>query len=186
MSKAGCQVTMLEIQYRMDPAIRVFPSTNFYENRLTDGQSILTRKTRTWLPKNSEFLFFDLEDSEESREADETSYINMPEAEFIVSIYEALEGSHGCGMDIGVITPYKRQVRHLRNAFSHSYRGQFRADIEINTVDGFQGREKDVIIFSCVRSGDRIGFLDDFRRMNVAITRAKFALWIIGKAATLA
>jgi superfamily I DNA and/or RNA helicase len=59
------------------------------------------------------------------------------------------------------------------------------ADIEINTVDGFQGREKNVIIFSCVRSGSKIGFLSDYRRMNVALTRGRYALWIVGSANTL-
>jgi senataxin len=108
MNKAGGEVTMLEIQYRMDPVIRQFPSANFYENRLTDGLTVLSRSARRWIPKKCEFLFFDLENSEESKEADETSFINTPEAEFIASIYRTFGKVHTKKLDIGIITPYKR------------------------------------------------------------------------------
>jgi senataxin len=176
---------MLEIQYRMDPVIRRFPSTHFYEGRLTDGHSIQTRKNRNWIPKGCELIFFNLIDSKESREVDQTSCINRPEATFVVDMYAAVSPSHGRKLDIGVITPYKRQVHHLRSAFRNRYKNGYKKDVEINTVDGFQGREKDAIIFSCVRSEESIGFLDDMRRLNVAITRARDALWIVGKAETL-
>jgi len=89
---------------------------------------------------------------------------------------------------IGLISPYKSQVRLLKDRFRDklSQMGGHLDYIEINTVDAFQGREKDIIIISCVRGGGKeIGFLNDYRRMNVAITRAKHFLWVIGNAETL-
>ena len=110
---------------------------------------------------------------------------------------------------IGVITPYSEQLSEIRRNFessgliqqhaacarrfcdlqtaSNGYVSVSLPDIELNTVDGFQGREKDIVIISCVRAGDSggIGFLSDIRRMNVALTRAKFGLFIIGNRDTL-
>ncbi len=90
---------------------------------------------------------------------------------------------------IGIITPYKSQVRILKDAIWGKLREYgVRPDIvEINTVDAYQGREKDIIIISCVRSSQEkiLGFLNDYRRMNVAITRAKHFLWIVGNKRTL-
>ena len=83
---------------------------------------------------------------------------------------------------IGIISPYKSQVRYMRGAlarFGHKLGLGKEGDIEVNTVDAYQGREKDIIIISTVRTGS-LGFLRDYRRMNVAITRAKHFLWIIG------
>ena len=92
------------------------------------------------------------------------------------------------GIDVGVISPYKAQVQRLRQLIRQEKRLRpMRQLITVNTVDGFQGQERDVIIISLVRSNDdgQIGFLSDLRRMNVAMTRARFQLIILGDAATL-
>lgn len=90
---------------------------------------------------------------------------------------------------IGIISPYKSQVRLLKDVVYNKLRdiGVPYNSIEINTVDAYQGREKDIIIISCVRGsqGKGLGFLNDYRRMNVAITRAKHFLWVVGNQKTL-
>jgi hypothetical protein len=184
LMKGGCPMFMLEIQYRMIPEIREFPSYYFYANRLIDAPCTMSRYRPTWLP-NLPCMFFNYLASRESRTEDETSVSNYPEAALIVEIYEKLKPLHGNKLDIGVITPYRKQVRLIRNLLDEKFKKSHRKDIEVNTVDGFQGREKDLIIFSCVRAKGSVGFLADRRRMNVAITRARFAVWVIGKAETL-
>ncbi|KAK3142623.1 hypothetical protein QOZ80_4BG0349090 [Eleusine coracana subsp. coracana] len=88
---------------------------------------------------------------------------------------------------VAVISPYKHQVKLLKDHFRSTFGDQSKEVIDVNTVDGFQGREKEIVIFSCVRCNkeQRIGFLDDFRRMNVAITRARSAVLVVGSASTL-
>ena len=91
-------------------------------------------------------------------------------------------------VDFGIISPYKSQVQLLRRLIKHEKElKQFLPYITVNTVDGFQGQERDVILISMVRGNDegRIGFLNDLRRMNVAITRARMKLIILGDTSTL-
>ena len=85
---------------------------------------------------------------------------------------------------IGIISPYKAQITELRKALKKDLPPQMSTHIEVNTVDGFQGRERDVIIFSCVRTHG-IGFLSDERRLNVAITRARYACILVGNTTCL-
>ena len=91
-------------------------------------------------------------------------------------------------LDVGVISPYRAQVQYLRSLIKKKeYFKPFRQLITVNTVDGFQGQERDIILISLVRSNDegQIGFLRDLRRMNVAITRARMKLIILGDAQTM-
>ena len=91
-------------------------------------------------------------------------------------------------IDFGIISPYKAQVQYLRQLIrKDAFFKPFRSQITINTVDGFQGQERDVILISLVRANEdgQIGFLNDLRRMNVAITRARMKLIILGDASTL-
>lgn len=161
------------------------------------------------------YLFFDLPYSAETSAS--TSRVNMHEIEFCVNLVKYLisrfraaamlkESHNSNGIivglsrpvlgSVGIITPYSEQLSELVHAFkrhklipaknSSSSEGSYE-EIELNTVDGFQGREKDIIIISTVRSNDygSIGFLSDTRRMNVALTRAKYAQYIVGSASTL-
>jgi senataxin len=112
--------------------------------------------------------------------------------------YDVAHGSYSDKMDyigkelrgkIGIITPYKSQVRTLKDCIYPKLRAlKLSIDmVEINTVDAYQGREKEIIIISCVRGSQErtLGFLNDYRRMNVAITRAKNFLWVVGNSRTL-
>lgn len=144
-------------------------------------------------------IFFDIKDSREI--SDDRSKCNLDEAEFTKQLVEFIAfNSTNSGTlkaiagSIGVISPYKSQVRHLKNRLGPLCRSQdcqLKETIEVNTVDAFQGREKDIIIFNCVRSNfsttlqGSIGFLADERRLNVAITRPKHFLLIVGNSETL-
>ena len=119
----------------------------------------------------------------EVRSPDGNSKENPAEASWVSRVLEELlDGGELEMSDIGIITPYAGQVRAIRDSMSE------RLDsVEVRTVDGYQGREKEVIIFSCVRSNSEgnVGFLSDSRRLNVALTRAKRGLIVIGDPETL-
>lgn len=116
---------------------------------------------------------------------------NEQEVDFIVDMLESFVRTIGLPVatacSFAIISPYRTQVKLLRTRLERSSI-TFRENIEVNTVDGFQGREKDIVIISCVRTSESgaIGFLRDARRMNVAITRARSCLWVCGNAQALA
>ena len=129
--------------------------------------------------------FFDVVTAREDRDGfNKKTIVNYQEAFFIGHLCNFMESCFE-GYSVGVITPYEGQKRLIQKVFI-DVGLKTRRSIEVNTVDGFQGREKDVIIISCVRSSTRgIGFLEDDRRMNVAITRAKRCLVVVGSAEAL-
>jgi len=107
----------------------------------------------------------------------------MAEARLALDLYLTLNRVTGNELEkfrVAVITPYSQQLSALRNMFKNT---EGTSKVELNTVDAFQGREADIVIFSCVRAGGSsgIGFLSDVRRMNVALTRAKHFLFVIGR-----
>ncbi|CAK56076.1 unnamed protein product (macronuclear) [Paramecium tetraurelia] len=171
----------LDMQYRMHPQIREFPSLNFYDNKLIDHFSVYERL----IPNNffnQRVLFIDVE-SEETK--DEKSFQNQTECNMIVEVLKNIKNAYP-SQSLGVICAYKAQVRLIKLEIKRQL-GDLMDEIQINTVDSFQGQERDVILFSCVRSSSsgNIGFLQDGRRVNVALTRAKNALFIFGNAITL-
>ncbi|CAD8057834.1 unnamed protein product [Paramecium primaurelia] len=176
----------LDIQYRMHSEIRMFPSEYFYQNKLKDHQSTNLRCIPKKFFKNR-VLFLDVIDGLEQR--DGTSNINEQEAFVIVKLIKSIKEEFPT-QTIGVICAYKSQVRYIKTLLKQKFQDENIFDqttISINTVDSFQGQEKDIILFSCVRSSQTggIGFLNDGRRMNVALTRAKNVLFILGNAITL-
>lgn len=177
----GCSLDLLETQYRMVKEICEFSSTQFYSRRLKTFEKV--EQVPSWI-KSKGIYMFDLETSCESRSQSETSLFNEPEFEFIRDLYWHLGDLHASKLGIGIISPYKKQVEFIRHMLNEQF-DDWKFDIEVNTIDGFQGREKDVIIISTVRSGDSVGFLNDARRLNVAVTRARFALWVVGSAKCL-
>ncbi len=203
LESLGVRSDMLRTQYRMNPAISAFPSREFYGGRLADAPRLLHRplpepwnaqsSAQQWSPPP--YRFFNLTQSREARSGrDGISLRNPTEARFAVRLFGHLAkkmrpGStpHWFSSHVGVITPYKHQVRALRREFSMLLGSAAGKALEISTVDGFQGREKNVIIVSCVRANQSggVGFLRDQNRLNVAITRAKHALYILGNASTL-
>ena len=185
------RVHLLSIQYRMHPEISMFPSSAFYQSQLTDGEGMAKATAQPWHAFESfgPFRFFDLPDAREQATALH-SVSNKAEASAAVALYEALQAasSQPLAGRVGFVSMYKSQVKLLRQVFVGRFGSENADSAVFNTVDGFQGQEKEVIILSCVRSntGGNIGFLKDERRLNVALTRAKSSLFIIGNAKTLA
>ena len=125
-----------------------------------------------------------------------SSWSNDLEAQLALIIVRHLLstfGEHLSAGEIGIIAPYNGQVRHIRRLLSNAFDADTASELDVNSVDGFQGREKSVIIMSCVRSDNMrpegqargIGFVKDPRRINVSMTRAKHSLFILGNAKTL-
>ena len=174
---------LLNVQFRMNKVLMDFPNSEFYDGELICDENVKDMSlgvVRKSLDLDSPLVFINTSFNEKSHERKmkySKSYMNRFEANLALSIsneYLKLGLSSG---DIGIISPYADQVGFIKN----------RTDVEVKTVDGFQGREKDVIIISTVRSNKwgNIGFLRDLRRLNVAITRAKKKLIIIGNMETL-
>ncbi|KAG5367305.1 putative ATP-dependent helicase C29A10.10c [Yarrowia sp. C11] len=171
--------------------ISVFPRTVFYDNILKDGPDMATKTARPWHSKQNlpPYRFFNVEGRHKVG-ASKSSY-NMAEVQFAETLFSAAllcSQAEERGL-IGIVSPYKQQVKKMNHFFTQKYRQKTLEVLQIGTVDGFQGREKDIIIMSCVKAhptAETTGFLADVRRMNVAITRAKSSLWIIGNATTLA
>jgi senataxin len=184
-------VHLLDTQYRMHPEISLFPSKSFYDGKLLDGDNMAAIRAQPW--HQSEILgpyrFFDVQGTQQSAPRGH-SLVNIAEIEVALRLYERL--TTDCrGYDfkgkVGIITPYKSQLRELRLRFAGQYGDSILTKVEFNTTDAFQGRESEVIIFSCVRASvtKGIGFLSDIRRMNVGITRAKSSLWVLGNSHSL-
>jgi len=181
----GIEPLLLTTQYRMHPAISKFPNQQFYSNKLIDGVNSENRPAPAGLlwPDWENPVAFVPVNGGETVSPDGTSRENPLEVSWVLKILEdLLEAGELIKKDIGIITPYAGQVRAIRNLMSENLDG-----VEVRTVDGYQGREKEVIIFSCVRSNPErnVGFLSESRRLNVALTRAKRGLIVIGDPDTL-
>jgi superfamily I DNA and/or RNA helicase len=194
-------VTLLKIQYRMNDDIMRFSSNYFYDGQVESApevkyRSILDLDTpMTWidtsqleLPADSDVSF------KEEFVGESFGRINKAEAEVTLLALQHYFNKIGKQrllderIDVGIISPYRAQVQYLRRLLmKREFFKPFRRFISVNTVDGFQGQERDIIVISMVRSNDdgQIGFLRDLRRMNVAITRARMKLIILGDAPTL-
>ncbi|KAM3415534.1 Helicase SEN1 [Cercospora zeina] len=185
------EVHLLDTQYRMHPDISVFPSKTFYEGLLKDGPSMAGLRKQPWHASSllAPYRFFDVAGQHASAPRG-NSLVNMAEIEIALMLYSRLRTdfpTYDFTGKIGIIVTYKAQLREMKGAFVKKF-GQDIADfVEFNTTDAFQGRESEIIIFSCVRasSAGTIGFLQDIRRMNVGLTRAKSSLWVLGNANTL-
>ena len=190
-------VTLLQVQYRMNDQIMQFSSKEFYDGKLQTAPEIKYRGILDYDNPMSWYNTDDLPDEIESKEefvGESFGRINKAEAELTLQHLELYYGRIGKQrilderIDVGIISPYRAQVQLLRRMIKkREFFKPYRHLISVNTVDGFQGQERDVIILSLVRSNDegQIGFLRDLRRMNVAITRARMKLIILGSVDTL-
>ncbi|XP_047954096.1 helicase sen1-like [Salvia hispanica] len=190
--QAGCPTMLLSVQYRMHPYIRDFPSKHFYQGRLTDSESVASLPDEVYYkdPLLRPYIFFDIAVGRESHRGGSVSYQNTIEAQFCVRLYQHIQKTiRSLGarrVSVGIITPYKLQLKCLQREFKDVLNSSEGRDVYINTVDAFQGQERDVIIMSCVRASSHgVGFVADIRRMNVALTRARRALWVMGNAKAL-
>ena len=191
-------VTLLKMQYRMNEEIMRFSSDWFYGNQVESAPEVKYRSIldldipMTWVD-TSQFTVDGLQFTEEFV-GESFGRINKAEAELTLLVLENYFSKIGkqrildeC-LDVGIISPYRAQVQHLRRLIKkREFFKPYRSLISVNTVDGFQGQERDIILISLVRANDegQIGFLRDLRRMNVAITRARMKLIILGDASTM-
>lgn len=150
----------------MHPDISILPSRLFYSGRLKDGPDMAQKTQRPWHnhPKFGPYRFYNV-----VRGVEEVgkfhSFVNRAEADVAVALYNRLQqefASRGGDFSVGVVTMYRAQMLELRRAFEKRFGATVNSAVDFNTVDGFQGQEKDIIILSCVRAGpgvDRVGFL---------------------------
>lgn len=185
-------VYLLDVQYRMHPEISRFPSAEFYESRLRDGPDLTIKTNRPWHQQYplGPFMFFNIVGKQQVNEASR-SLFNRAEAQVTLELVEKLMSilpENEFKDLVGIISPYKEQIKVLKDVFRRKYGHSILSEIDMNTVDGFQGQEKEIIIMSCVRANEKgsVGFLSDTRRMNVALTRARSSLWILGNVKSLA
>ena len=194
-------VTLLKIQYRMNDEIMRFSSNYFYDGQVESAPEVKYRSILdldipiTWidtsefkLPEDSQISF------KEEFVGESFGRVNKAEAELTLLALQNYFNKIGKQrllderIDVGIISPYRAQVQLLRRMLMKwECFKPFRRQISVNTVDGFQGQERDIIVISMVRSNDegQIGFLRDLRRMNVAITRARMKLIILGDRETM-
>ena len=224
---AGHPVHLLDVQYRMHPAIAAFPSRHFYGGRVRDAPTVCgAHRSQAFHmhPLMGPLVMFNVQYGGVQQAAGGSSYSNPAEASTALQLLFALmawrgsraarEGEHVDAQgqvpiqfsgSVGLFTPYDGQCRLLRSQYTQllgakqAQPGGSRlpsCTVDISTVDAAQGQERDVVILSTVRaapavaadSSDRkasIGFLRDTRRMNVAITRARYALWVVGNVQAL-
>jgi len=183
----GCAPIRLQVQYRMHPCLSIFPSNMFYEGDLQNGVTMQERIRRDvdfpWPVVDAPMMFWSNLGNEEIS-ASGTSYLNRTEASNVEKIVTRFFKAGVRPQDIGIITPYEGQRSFVVTSMQNTgtYQKEKYKEIEVASVDAFQGREKDFIVLSCVRSNDHqgIGFLSDPRRLNVALTRAKYGLVILG------
>ncbi|KPI36675.1 uncharacterized protein AB675_10103 [Cyphellophora attinorum] len=183
----GCAPIRLNVQYRMHPCLSEFPSNMFYEGTLQNGVTMQQRTRRDvdfpWPKADAPMMFWSNLGNEEIS-ASGTSYLNRTEASNVEKLVTRFFKAGVRPAEIGIITPYEGQRSYVVSSMQAA--GTFKKDmykeVEVASVDAFQGREKEFIILSCVRSNDHqgIGFLSDPRRLNVALTRAKSGVVILG------
>lgn len=192
-------VSLLTIQYRMCDGIMQFPNMKFYGGQLTSDKSVRFRSILDW-DTSIDWLDYTQEETDPSTENREeyadngTSWQNPTEAAFTLRKLKEYILKIGTDrilyehIDIGIISPYKGQTRLLRRLMGRDgFWKRLHYLITVNTIDGFQGQERDIVVISLVRSNAKgeLGFLTDLRRLNVAITRARTKLLLIGDRKTL-
>lgn len=193
-------VTLLRVQYRMNESIMRFSSNWFYQGQVESDPSV---KYRSVLDFDTPIQWIDGSDCVETQDADifreqyvgdHHGRINKAEADLMLETLVQYINKIGKKsflderIDIGIISPYKMQAQYLRHRIKlMEALHPFLMQITVNTVDGFQGQERDIIFISLVRSNENgeIGFLSDIRRMNVAMTRARIKLFIFGSKTTM-
>lgn len=187
------QICMLEEQYRMNRDISKLVSDLFYSSKLLADHTVRDRYLR--LPKNevlspyvnADALEFLHVEGKDRLKLDTKSFYNMEEADFAVELASSYIRAGIRPTEIAIITPYRAQVEQIRRRVTSEEHLQLFEGIEVDTVDAFQGREKDLVIISSVRANEEnsLGFLSDKRRLNVSISRAKKKMILLGSESLL-
>jgi regulator of nonsense transcripts 1 len=189
MVACGVPPFMLDTQYRMHPGIAMFPSDLFYGGKLRNGVSPPERRPLAGFPwPREEFPVAFVPVNQGIEMDDGVSKLNEAEAAAACDAVAALLAGGQCGVsDIAVVTPYAAQARLIRRMTRQLSRNAGPPFVEVSSTDGFQGREKEAVVFSAVRSNSfgTVGFVSDWRRVNVSFTRARRALIVIGNDQTL-
>ncbi|PIN12997.1 RNA helicase [Handroanthus impetiginosus] len=193
LSSLGHSKHLLNLQYRMHPSISRFPNSNFYHNQILDAPNVQSESYKRQYLEGTMFgpySFINIHGGKEELDDVEHSRRNLVEVAVVVKLvqklFKAWNGSKE-KLSIGLVSPYAAQVVAIRDKLQRKYENIARFTVKLKTVDGFQGGEEDVIIISTVRCnrGGSIGFLSSPQRTNVALTRARHCLWILGNERTL-
>ncbi|KAA8532347.1 hypothetical protein F0562_032398 [Nyssa sinensis] len=194
LSSLGHSKHLLNIQYRMHPSISFFPNSNFYHNQILDAPNVKNQNyERHYLPGPmfGPYSFINIVGGREERDDVGHSRRNMVEVAVVLKIvknlYKAWNGSK-IKLSIGVVSPYAAQVMAIQDKLGKKFENNGGFVVKVKSIDGCQGGEEDVIILSTVRinNGGFIGFVSSPQRTNVALTRARHCLWILGNERTLA
>ncbi|XP_077247012.1 uncharacterized protein LOC143886780 isoform X2 [Tasmannia lanceolata] len=188
----GHKKHLLDVQYRMHPSISSFPNTMFYSNKISDGPNVKCKGyERHYLlgPMYGTYSFINVPFGRETFGLGHSKK-NIVEIAILSQIVRNLYNASVTlkqRLSVGVISPYKAQVVAIKEELGNKYEMITDFDVRVRSVDEFQGGEDDVIIISTVRSNGNgsVGFLTDTQRTNVALTRARHCLWILGNGPTL-
>ncbi|KAI3730446.1 hypothetical protein L1987_61616 [Smallanthus sonchifolius] len=193
LSSLGHSMHLLNVQYRMHPSISLFPNYKFYQNHILDAENVTCKSyEKRYLsgPMFGSYSFINVVGGREEKDDEERSRRNMVEVAIVIKIvqnlYKAWQNSQK-KLTIGVVSPYAAQVVTIQEKLAHKYEKVDGFSVKVKTIDGFQGGEEDIIILSTVRSNSHgsVGFLSSPQRTNVALTRARHCLWILGDERTL-
>lgn len=190
----GYKKHMLNVQYRMHPSISLFPCKEFYDGNISDALNVMERSyNRRFLDGKmyGSYSFINVAKGKEQFGHGGFSSMNKAEAAAISEIIGNLKNEFMRSkkkVSIGIISPYNAQVYEIEEKVKqYCLVSDPDFSVSVRSVDGFQGCEEDIIIISTVRSNcsGKVGFLSNTQRANVALTRARYCLWIVGNAATL-
>ncbi|KAH7853124.1 hypothetical protein Vadar_033555 [Vaccinium darrowii] len=193
----GHKKHLLNVQYRMHPAISLFLNREFYGSKILDGSNVKERTYERHFLQGSmygSYSFINISHGKEEFDSRQSTK-NMVEvaviSEMVASLFKESVASKQ-KIRVGCISPYEAQVFALQEKLGKTYNTDSNSDfsVKVRSIDGFQGGEEDLIIISTVQSlrcndGGNVGFLSDLQRINVALTRARHCLWILGNGATL-
>ncbi|MFS7911495.1 putative P-loop containing nucleoside triphosphate hydrolase, DNA2/NAM7 helicase, helicase [Helianthus anomalus] len=191
----GHQKHLLNVQYRMNPSISQFPNTEFYNGQILDGPNVIDKaREQRFLQEDmyGAYSFINVDSAKEEFDKNHSTK-NMVEVAVIAQIVANLFEESVLKkrkVTVGCISPYKAQVEAIQAKLGTKYNQEANSwsfSVNVRSVDGFQGSEEDVIIFSSVRCNHRgsVGFLSSRERANVALTRARHCLWIVGNKETM-
>ncbi|KAA8532336.1 hypothetical protein F0562_032409 [Nyssa sinensis] len=192
MSLLGHPKHLLDTQYRMHPSISLFPNSKFYNNQIIDAPNVKNKnykKRHLPGPMFGPYSFINISGGKEMLDV-QHSRKNMVEVAVVLKIvqmlYKACNESKEM-LSVGVVSPYTAQVAAIQQKLGQKYENHCSFTVKVKSIDRYQGGEDDIIILSTVRStsGGSIGFISSPHRTNVALTRARNCLWILGNEKTL-